>query len=146
MNASHVFAALAVSAACAVGFASVAAAESVAIEVVDKDGNKLTGDPDKGKAVFNQCKACHVLEPGQNRVGPTLHGIIGRKAGTVEGYSYSEANKNSGVTWTEQVMFEYLENPREFMPGTKMAFVGLKKPEDRANVIAYIQEESKKAP
>ncbi len=106
------------------------------------DGAMPAGDAARGATVFNQCKACHVLEPGQNRVGPTLHGIIGRKAGTVEGFAYSDANKNSGVTWTEPVMFEYLENPREFMPGTKMAFAGLKKPQDRADVIAYIKANS----
>lgn len=123
--------------------AQPAMAEQVAIEVTGKDGAKLTGDPEKGKAVFNQCKACHTLEPGKNLTGPTLHGIIGRTAGTVEGYNYSTANKESGVVWTEQNMFEYLENPREWMKGTKMAFAGLRKEQDRADVIAYIQEESK---
>jgi cytochrome c len=83
-----------------------------------------------------------VVEPGVNRVGPSLHGIIGRTAGSVPGFNYSAANKGSGVTWTEEVLFEYLENPREFMPGTRMAFVGLKKPQDRADVIAYLKTQS----
>ncbi|MBY0447864.1 MAG: cytochrome c family protein [Hyphomonadaceae bacterium] len=103
-----------------------------------------TGDPVAGKKVFAQCMACHVVQAGVNRVGPSLHGVIGRKAGAVEGFRYSDANKNSGITWTEQELFTYLENPRAVVPGTIMAFAGLRKPEDRANVIAYIKQESTK--
>ena len=98
------------------------------------------GDPAKGKRVFNKCKACHVVDAEKNRVGPHLKGLIGRVAGTVEGYKYSKANKESGITWTEQVLFEYLENPKKYMKGTKMAFPGLRKEQDRWNVIAYIKE------
>jgi cytochrome c len=124
--------------------AAPVAAEQVEIEVVDKDGNKLTGDPVAGARIFKQCQQCHTLQPGRNLTGPTLHQIIGRTAGTVEKFNYSKANKESGVVWTEQKMFEYLENPRAYIPGTKMIFAGLRKPQDRADVIAYIQEESKK--
>jgi cytochrome c len=102
----------------------------------------LTGDATAGQRIFGQCRTCHVVEPGVNRVGPSLHSIVGRTAGTVPGFNYSDANKNSGVTWTEEVLFEYLEDPRGFMPGTKMAFVGLKKPQDRADVIAYLKTQS----
>ena len=99
------------------------------------------GDPAEGKKVFNTCKACHSLEEGKNKVGPSLHGIFGREAGSVEGFSrYSDANKDSHIVWTEEVMFEYLENPREYLPGTTMGFIGLKKEEDRRNVIAYLKE------
>jgi cytochrome c len=119
------------------------AAGAVAIDVVDASGTKLMGDPVHGAAIFKQCVTCHTLEPGVNKIGPTLHGIIGRPAGSVEGYNYSEANKNSGIVWSEQKMFEYLENPRGVVPGTKMSFAGLKKPQDRADVIAYIQEQSR---
>ena len=98
------------------------------------------GDAAKGKRVFNKCKACHVVDAEKNRVGPHLKGLIGRTAGTVEGYKYSKANAESGVTWTEQVLFEYLEAPKKFMPGTKMAFPGLRKEQDRWDVIAYIRE------
>jgi cytochrome c len=80
-----------------------------------------------------------VTDKGVNRVGPSLHGIVGRKAGTVAGFNYSTANKNSGVTWDEKTLFVYLENPRKFMPGTKMAFAGLKQPQQRADVIAYLK-------
>ena len=92
-----------------------------------------------GKVVFLQCKTCHVLEPGQNRIGPSLAGIVGRAAGTVEGFSYTPANANSGITWTEEKLFQYLENPQRVVPGTKMAFAGLSKAQDRADVIAYLK-------
>lgn len=149
MNSVFNSAMLAVSAVLALGaasFVSTAKAEQVAIEVVDKAGTKLTGDPVAGARIFKQCQQCHTLQPGKNLTGPTLHKIIGRTAGTVEKFNYSKANKESGVVWTEQKMFEYLENPRAYIPGTKMIFAGLRKPQDRADVIAYIQEESKKAP
>ncbi len=99
----------------------------------------LTGDAAKGEKIFAQCKACHVAEPGVNRVGPSLHGVVGRTAGSIAGFNYSKANKGSGVTWTEEVLFTYLEAPQKFMPGTRMAFAGLKKPQDRADVIAYLK-------
>lgn len=99
-----------------------------------------TGDAASGQRVFRQCMACHVVEQPQNRVGPSLNGIIGRTAGTVEGFRYSPANANSGVTWTEENLFAYLENPRQFIPGTTMAFIGLRNPQQRADVIAYIRE------
>lgn len=99
----------------------------------------LTGDPEAGRRVFARCRSCHVLDEGVNRVGPSLYGIIGREAGSVEGFRYSEANATSGVTWTEDNLFEYLENPREYIPGTIMAFPGLRDEQDRADVIAYIE-------
>jgi len=102
----------------------------------------LTGDPAAGQRIFGQCRPCHVVEPGVNRVGPSLHGVVGRTAGTVAGYNYSTANKNSGATWDAQTLFTYLENPRGFMPGTKMAFVGLRDPQQRADVIAYLATQS----
>ncbi|MBL9012022.1 MAG: cytochrome c family protein [Alphaproteobacteria bacterium] len=136
------FAAAALCAA-ALSFAAPAIAGSVELDITGADGVKMTGDPEAGKTKYNQCATCHSLEAGKNKVGPTLYGIIGRVAGTVEGYNYSKANKESGITWTEQEMFVYLENPKAKIPGTKMAFAGLKKAEDRANVIAYIQESSK---
>jgi cytochrome c len=102
----------------------------------------LTGDPAAGEKTFAQCKACHQAVEGKNGVGPSLAGIVGRTAGQVAGFSYSAANKGSGVVWKEETMFEYLEAPQKFMPGTKMAFAGLKKPQDRANVIAYLKTKS----
>ncbi|MFZ4383206.1 MAG: c-type cytochrome [Sandarakinorhabdus sp.] len=101
--------------------------------------SSLTGDAAQGEVVFAQCKACHVVDAGKNRVGPSLWAVVGRTAGTVPGFTYSKANKDSGVAWTEDVLYKYLEAPQKFMPGTKMAFGGLKKPQDRADVIAYLK-------
>lgn len=98
----------------------------------------LTGDATAGETVFAQCRTCHLVEEGKNGVGPSLYGIVGRTAGSIEGFNYSDANANSGVTWTQEVLYDYLEAPREFMPGTRMAFPGLKDPQDRADVIAYL--------
>lgn len=102
------------------------------------DHPALGGDPQAGRRVFAKCMSCHAVQPGQNRVGPSLYGIVGREAGTVEGFNYSEANSESGVTWTKDVLFEYLKDPRGFMPGTKMIFPGLPSEEDRRDVIAYL--------
>lgn len=104
--------------------------------------SSLTGDVAAGEKTFAQCKACHQAVEGKNGVGPSLWGIVGRTAGQIPGFSYSAANKGSGVVWTEETMFEYLEAPQKFMKGTKMAFAGLKKPQDRANVIAYLKTKS----
>jgi cytochrome c len=102
------------------------------------------GNPEEGAEVFKKCRACHDVGPGaKNKVGPLLNGIIGRHAGTVDGYNYSEANKQAGakgLVWSEDVMFKYLEAPLTFMPGTKMAFAGLKDPQDRKDVIAYLKK------
>lgn len=119
--------------------ADTAAAPAVATPVAYAS---LTGDAAAGEKTFAQCKACHQAVEGKNGVGPSLAGIVGRTAGQVAGFSYSAANKNSGVVWKEETMFEYLEAPQKFMPGTKMAFAGLKKPQDRANVIAYLKTKS----
>lgn len=106
------------------------------------------GNPEEGAEVFKKCRACHDVGPeARNKVGPLLNDIVGRHAGTVDGFSYSEANKaagGKGLTWTEDVLLKYLENPMAFMPGTKMAFAGLRDPQDRKDVIAYLKKFSKK--
>lgn len=99
----------------------------------------LTGDAAKGEKIFGQCRACHVAEEGVNRVGPSLWNVVGRTAGSIEGFKYSPANKNSGLVWTEEQLFTYLEAPQQTIKGTYMAFAGLKKPQDRADVIAYLK-------
>jgi cytochrome c len=98
------------------------------------------GDAAKGEKVFAKCKACHTTEAGKNRVGPSLAGVFGRTAGTVEGFKYSDAMKSSGVVWSDETIAKYLEAPKEFVPGNKMVFPGLKSSEDRENVIAYLKQ------
>jgi cytochrome c len=98
----------------------------------------LTGDATKGGKVFAQCMACHSIKEGENRLGPSLHGIIGRTSGQVAGFSYSAANKASGFVWAKEKLFDYLEAPQKMIPGTKMNFMGLKAAQDRADVIAYL--------
>jgi len=98
------------------------------------------GDPAKGEKVFAKCKACHTTEAGKNKIGPSLAGLFGRKAGTVEGYTYSDAMKNYGVVWGEDTLFKYLENPRGVVPGTKMVFPGIKDAQDRTDLIAYLKQ------
>ena len=101
------------------------------------------GDPAKGEKVFKKCKACHSVEPGKNKVGPTLFGVVGRVVGSVEGYKYSKAmlaKKDEGLVWTEENLDKFLEKPKKFIPGTKMSFAGLRKPQQRADVIAYLKQ------
>lgn len=123
--------------------ATPAAATAVAADNVDTiSGVKLasyTGDAAKGATVFITCKTCHAVEEGVNKIGPSLHAVVGRKAGTIAGFTYSAANKDSGITWTPEKLFQYLESPQRVVPGTKMTFAGLSDPQKRADVIAYLQ-------
>ena len=97
------------------------------------------GDAVAGKAVFNQCKACHQVGPeAKNGVGPVLNGIVGRKAGEVPGYNYSDANKNSGLTWDEATLRAYLPDPKAKVPGTKMIFPGIKREKQLDDLMAYL--------
>lgn len=97
-------------------------------------------DLDAGKKVFNKCKACHAVGEGaKNKVGPQLNGIVGAEAAKVEGFKYSKAMIESGITWDEATLKEYLVKPRDLVKGTKMAFAGIKKDEDITNVIAYLK-------
>lgn len=101
------------------------------------------GKAEEGKKVFNQCKACHSVEAGKNGVGPSLKGVIGRKSGTVDGFKYSDQMKNANIVWSDEALEKYLKNPKEFIPGNKMVFVGLKKESQIADVIAYLKEAAK---
>ncbi|MER9068822.1 cytochrome c family protein [Mesorhizobium sp. M0902] len=103
-------------------------------------------DAAAGEKVFAKCKVCHVADKDQNKVGPSLNGVIGRTAGTHPGFSYSKAMTEagkSGVKWDEATLTTYLRDPKAMVKGTKMAFVGLKKDEDISNVIAYLKQFSK---
>ncbi|MDX6750836.1 cytochrome c family protein [Geminicoccaceae bacterium 1502E] len=101
------------------------------------------GDAENGAKVYKRCAACHVVDKEMNRVGPHLVGLFGREAGSVEGYRYSDAMKESGVTWDEETIDKYVENPKSFIPKNKMSFPGLKKEEDRQDLIAYLKEATK---
>jgi cytochrome c len=97
----------------------------------------MAADAEAGKTVFHKCQVCHQL--GKNAVGPNLTGVVGRTAGTVAGYTYSDALKNSGITWDDASLNEWLQGPKAKVPGTKMLFPGLKDANDRANVIEYLK-------
>lgn len=95
-------------------------------------------DADKGAKVFSKCKACHKIEEGVNSTGPSLYGVVGRAVGSEAGFGYSDAILGLGGDWTPERLNEYLTNPKDFAPGNKMSFAGLKKIEDRANLITYL--------
>ncbi len=104
-------------------------------------GAALAQDAAAGEKIFAQCRACHqVGETAKNAVGPVLNGLFGRKAGTVEGYNYSEPNKNSGITWDEATFADYIKDPKAKIPGTKMVFPGLKDEQRIKDLIAYLKQ------
>jgi cytochrome c len=98
------------------------------------------GDPEAGQKVFRKCATCHEVKAPKNKVGPHLVGIFGRPAGTVEGFKYSDAMKNSNVVWNEETIGAYVKEPKGYVPGNRMIFPGLKKEEDVVNLIAYLKE------
>ena len=124
-------------------FRSLIAGFALSVGIV---GAASAQDAAAGEKVFAKCKACHVIDAPTNRVGPTLHGVIGRTAGTVEGFKYSESmiqHGKDGLVWNNENLDKYLADPKGFVPKNKMAYPGLKNAEDRANVIAYIDQASK---
>ena len=103
-----------------------------------------TGDAAKGRTVFARCMACHSVDPGVNRLGPSLAGIAGRTSGTVPGFAYSPAMKSAKIRWDAKSLDAFLTKPAAKVPGTKMIFAGLPNPADRANLIAYLTSASRK--
>ena len=97
------------------------------------------GDAAKGKKVFKKCAICHAVKKGKNKIGPSLFGIVGRKAATAKGFRFSPAMKKSKLTWDDATLDKYLKNPRKAVKGTRMAFGGLRSKKDRDNLIAYLK-------
>jgi cytochrome c len=109
--------------------------------IVASSGTVLAQDLAAGEASFRKCAPCHsVGEDATNKVGPVLNGLDGRKAGTVEGFSYSDANKNSGLTWNEETFKEYIRDPRAKLPGTKMIFAGIKSDKEVTDLWGYLKQ------
>ncbi|MFA3916371.1 c-type cytochrome [Ruegeria hyattellae] len=114
----------------------------MALPVIATAEGDVPGDTAKGEKVFRKCKACHAVGEGaENKVGPVLNGIVGRQVGTVDGFSYSDtlvALSDGGLVWTPEELAAFLTKPRDYAKGTKMSFAGLRKEDERVNVIAYL--------
>ncbi len=117
------------------------AAEEAPVEEIDIEAIMASADPAAGETIFRRCAACHKVD-GSNAVGPHLDGVVGRPAGSVPDFSYSSAMASHGGDWTPEELFHFLQNPKNWVPGTTMAFAGLPKEQDRANVIAYLESQT----
>lgn len=113
--------------------ATAAIVMALAVEPASADG-----DAKKGEKVFRKCKACHEISEAKNKIGPNLIGIIGRPAGSVEGFAYSDALKNSGITWNAETIAAYVADPKAYVPGNKMVFAGIKKSDDIEDLLAFL--------
>jgi cytochrome c len=112
-----------------------------AVVLAASTGATLAQDVEAGESSFKKCGPCHDIgDDARNKVGPVLNGLAGRKSGTVEGFSYSDANKNSGLTWDEATFKDYIKDPRAKIPGTKMIFPGIKNEKEADNLWAYISQ------
>ena len=109
--------------------------------IVASAGVTLAQDVEKGATIFKKCALCHKIGPGAtNLVGPVLNGLDGRHSGSVAGFNYSGANKNSGIVWSEQTFGDYIKDPKAKIPGTKMVFAGIKNEQEAKNLWAYIKQ------
>lgn len=114
-------------------------AAAMAVALMAGVADARAGDAAEGEKAFAQCKACHSLEAGKKGVGPSLAGVVGRKAGSVEGFAYSEAMKNSGLTWDDATIAEYVKDPKGKIPGNKMAFAGIKDDKKIDDLVAFLK-------
>ena len=119
-----------------------ALASSVAVILVAGSASAQSGNEARGERLFNQqCKACHTVDKdGARTVGPNLHGLVGRKAGSTEGFSSSDAMKASGIVWDDKTLVEYLKDPKGRVPGTKMVYVGLKQETQQEDMVAFLKQ------
>lgn len=140
MRSSHIlpFVSMGLIAGAGLFLAPVSAqADKATIPAEDVDIS-LTGDPERGEALFHMCAQCHSLTPLQNRLGPSLHDVVGREAGALDRFRYSSAMMESGIIWTPEEIDRFIKNPNEMVPRTRMAFTGISDPQQRADIIAYI--------
>ena len=109
--------------------------------IVASAGVTLAQDVEKGATIFKKCALCHKIGPGAtNLVGPVLNGLDGRHSGSVAGFNYSDANKNSGIVWSEQTFGDYIKDPKAKIPGTKMVFAGIKNEQEAKDLWAYLKQ------
>ena len=114
---------------------------AIACVLIGGSASALAQDLAAGENSFKKCLPCHsVGADAKNKVGPVLNGLDGRKSGSIEGYNYTEANKNSGITWDEKAFVEYITDPRAKIPGTKMVFAGIKNEKERTDLWAYLKQ------
>ena len=114
---------------------------TAAVLIAASAGTTLAQDVDKGAIVFKKCAICHRIGPGAtNLVGPELNGLDGRHSGSVPGFAYSDANKNSGIVWNEETFEKYIKDPRAMVPGTKMIFAGIKNEQQIKDLWAYVKQ------
>lgn len=112
-----------------------------AVSLIVLTTDAMAQDVAAGEKSFNKCRACHqVGETAKNTVGPILNGLFGRKSGTVAGYNYSDANKNSGLTWDDAVFSDYIKDPKGKIPGTKMSFAGIKNEQEIKDLTAFLKQ------
>jgi cytochrome c len=113
----------------------------LAVSLIGLTADAMAQDVAAGEKSFNKCRACHqVGETAKNTVGPILNGLFGRKSGTIAGYNYSEANKNSGLTWDDAVFSDYIKDPKGKIPGTKMSFSGIKNEQEIKDLTAFLKQ------